>query len=92
MCSDCEAKRREDRAKYLEERGTRALKKKSDKLPTKKILLDRLQAARTDLLAAIERREQYGRESWWASGLDWYRKRYAVALENCLKAGIEVKA
>lgn len=64
------------------------LKGKSVGQPTKKVLMDRYNAARGDLLRAIEWRERYGKDSWWASDTAWYEKRFDKAAQNCLKAGI----
>lgn len=65
----------------------------------RKVLLDRLSARRFDLLRAIEwREESKGRRqrsphAWdWSPDIKWYAKRYALALQACWAAGIEVKA
>lgn len=63
-------------------------KGKSVGQPTKKVLMDRYNAARAYLLLAIDRRETHGRDSWWCRGLEWYEKRFDKARQNCLKAGI----
>lgn len=64
------------------------LKGKSVGTPTKKVLMDRYNAARVDLLLAIDRRETFGKDSWWAGDMKWWEKQFDKARAACLKAGI----
>lgn len=66
-------------------------RKRAQRIPTRKTLLDRLESARKSLLWNIERREEHGRDSWWAAGYDWSLKRYEKALKDCNDAGIPVQ-
>ena len=61
-----------------------------DKPASRKVLLDRLEAARNGLLRAIDRRETYGMDSWWSGGLKWAEIKYEKALKNAQDFGIDV--
>lgn len=96
MCSDCREQNLKRKIEQFEEpreicRGTR---KRSEKAASRKVLLDRLNQARKDLINEIERWEEHPEGSWWRSLTfkEWRRNQYWKALRACWDAGIDVKA
>jgi hypothetical protein len=59
---------------------------------SKKVLIDRLEAARKWLLWYEERAAEHGKDSWWCGDKSWAKKRYLTALQACHDAGIDIKA
>jgi hypothetical protein len=94
VCEDCRVQNQERKiAQFLEPKAIhRGTRKKSDKTATKKVLMDRLTAARIDLVNAVERRVVHGKESWWSWGYEWSEKKYQKALQDCWDAGINIKS
>lgn len=91
-----EASRRHKRAQQdpgFEGEGAPArYSRRKGKPAGRKVLLDRLGAARDSLLRYEEWMAERGSDSWWVSGRDWAKKRYAQALKACHDAGIEINA
>lgn len=69
------------------------LQKRTGAYPlSKKTLLDRLNAARVNLLRAIEWREEDKSRGWWDASITYWGKQYHTALTNARNAGIDIKA